>query len=525
VNSIRNKLLLWLLPGLGLLWGAAGTAIYYSVRNGLESQLDLELRELVNAARYKVRPRPFGGPQPEPGRGPVHHADFDNPHSGQYFQIWVNQTNFVHKSKSLAGMEFERLDHFSPRPQISDYRMPNGEMVRRLAVRLAFNPPGGKRRGGPGPPWMFGAERFGREGRDGSPEHERGKHGGRGREFGPRPPFEEGPRAPGREEGRRVPESIDIIVAKSRAEVDHTLRLLLGGILVSGFVAAIASTFLVGFALKSGLKPLEAVGNQAAKIDAASLKERFPTEGLPAELAPIAARLNDLLSRIEASFERERRFSADLAHELRTPVAELKSLAEVALKWPEQADPENYRDVREISERMQATIENLLTLARLENSRAAVHREPIRLADLVDTVWKPFAKGASEKRLKLSLTLGPEEAIETDRKLLEIILTNLFSNAVDYAPAGSTLQLTGATDAQPDRVLSLSNEAPNLCDEDVGHLFERLWRKDASRTDEAHSGLGLAIARSCAEVLHLRLSATLKDGRLTLRLDRAPAAA
>jgi signal transduction histidine kinase len=85
----------------------------------------------------------------------------------------------------------------------------------------------------------------------------------------------------------------------------------------------------------AGLSPLNQLANQAASITADSLATRFPTEIWPGELTPISSRLNDLLERLEQSFERERRFSADLAHELRTPIAELRSLAELALKWPE----------------------------------------------------------------------------------------------------------------------------------------------------------------------------------------------
>lgn len=522
MSSIRNKLLLWLLPGLGILWGAAGTAIYYSVRHGLESQLDLELRELVNAARYKIRPRPFGSPQPEPGHGPANHAAFDDPDSGQYFQVWVNETNVVHKSKSLVKMAFKQPTQFSSSPEFSDFMMPNGEVVRRMTARVSFNPPGGKRRGGPGPPWMFGGERFGREGwdRDNDRERDRDGQGGRVRGFRGGPGLEDGRRGPDRDEGRRGPETINIVVAKNRIEVDRTLGLLLGGILASGFIAAIASTFLVGFALRSGLRPLEAVGDQASKIDAASLQTRFATDNLPAELRPIATRLNDLMARMEDSFERERRFSADLAHELRTPVAELKSMAEVAIKWPEQADPENYQDVQDISERMQGTIENLLTLARLENQRANITREPINLASLAKANWKPFAKSARERDLSFAPSIGTDERIESDQKLLGIILTNLFSNAADYAPKNSTIKAIGATDGNRNRLFSISNDAPELTSNDVKHLFERLWRKDKSRTDDSHSGLGLAIAKSCADVLDLRLAATLDGKRLTISLDR-----
>ena len=303
-------------------------------------------------------------------------------------------------------------------------------------------------------------------------------------------------------------------------EVDQTLGLLLGGITISGLVAALASTLLIRFALQSGLKPLEAVGEQASRIDANSLQKRFPIAGMPAELIPIAERLNELLNRMEQSFERERRFSADLAHELRTPVAELKTMAEVAIKWPEQATAENYKDVQEISERMQGTIENLLMLARLENNRAQIAKEPIRLQEFTDSIWRSCSQQAAKRDLSLNISIGKDETMTSDPKLMGLILTNLLSNAADHAPKKSSIKIIGATDENKDQIFATTNPAPDLKAEDVSHLFERLWRKDKARTNDSHSGLGLAIAHSCAEVLNLELTAKLADQKLTIALGR-----
>ena len=275
------------------------------------------------------------------------------------------------------------------------------------------------------------------------------------------------------------------------------LGTLLGGITGSGLAAAFLSILLVRLALKSGLQPLEVVGEQAAKIDAGSLDRRFPTEGLPTELSPIANRLNDLMVRMEESFERERRFSADLAHELRTPVAELKSMSEVAIKWPEQADAKtDYQDVQDISERMQATIENLLMLTRLENSKARINREPVDLRSFVASCRKPFQANAEDRKIEFKDGIGKEESIESDGKLLRIVLENLISNAIEYAPKNSAIELSGRCETNRAQVFAIQNPAPDLTAADATHLFERLWRKDTSRTDDRHCGLGLSLAKS-----------------------------
>lgn len=534
MTSIRHRLLLWLLPGLGLLWGAAGTAIYQSVRHGLKANLNAELRHLIGPARFVARAQ-VSGPVPDKFQG-SDLAAFNEPNGGIYFQFWNSQSKVALKSKSLAEMEFSKPDSFPPQGVYNDILLANGQSVRTLTLRISNNSPSRSSRRGP----RFDPSRerppFDRIGRQDDTEDQRGEsrpippdrrsgfrggsdrspdrkaeRGGPGR--GPN-------RGPDREEVRRGPEHFNILIAKSRMEVDQTLGLLLGGITISGLVAALASTLLIRFALQSGLKPLEAVGEQASRIDANSLQERFPIAGMPAELIPIAERLNELLNRMEQSFERERRFSADLAHELRTPVAELKTMAEVAIKWPEQATAENYKDVQEISERMQGTIENLLMLARLENNRAQIAKEPIRLQEFTDSIWRSCSQQAAKRDLSLNISIGKDETVTSDPKLMGLILTNLLSNAADHAPKKSSIKIIGATDENKDQIFATTNPAPDLKAEDVSHLFERLWRKDKARTNDSHSGLGLAIAHSCAEVLNLELTAKLADQKLTIALGR-----
>lgn len=514
MNSIRHRLLLWLLPGLGLLWGAAGTAIYFSVRNGLETKLDADLRASVGAVRSSLRSRIFGGP-PDPN----HSAKFDSPDGEEYCQVLNDEKRVIWKSASLQDNQLPRPAAYTREGDYANHTLIDGRRVRVLMIREpGRGGRGGGRRGGRpggssggGPPWerfLFdGGERSG--GRQPQPESTFTGPDNRG--VGPLAVRVAPDMRNEREGERRGPDFINIAIARSRGEIDRTLGLLLGGITFSGLGAALASMLLIRFALKSGLQPLETVGEQVTRIDASSLDHRFDLSGMPAELAPIAQRLNDLMQRMEESFERERRFSADLAHELRTPVAELKSMAEVAIKWPEQATAENYDDVRDISDRMQATIENLMMLARLENSKARITKENLVTREIFEACSKPFLKGAEERKLNFQNKIGSSEKISSDAKLLRIVFENLISNAVDYAPEGSFITVTGACEKNSRQVFAIENPAADLSPEDASHLFERLWRKDASRTDDRHCGLGLSLAQSCASQLGLELTA-IKDG-------------
>ena len=196
---------------------------------------------------------------------------------------------------------------------------------------------------------------------------------------------------------------------------------------------ALAAIF-IRLAVRSGLKPLDRLASGAAQIDAQSLETRLEEKEMPDELRPIAETLNDLLARLESSFARERRFSADLAHELRTPVASLKSLGEVALKWPEQATSENYKDVCEIAGRMADTIESMLLLARLEEGSLQAKSEPLDLIALVNEQVKLVAESAAAARLDMNLNLSDTQPLSSDRELLSIVISNLLRNAVTHAP-------------------------------------------------------------------------------------------
>lgn len=296
------------------------------------------------------------------------------------------------------------------------------------------------------------------------------------------------------------------VVAEDRLEIDSTLSILATVLIGTGLVGLVFTVILVNSALRRGHAPLERLAVQASLINADSLRVRFPVDSLPIELQPIARRLNDLLARLESSFERERRFSADLAHELRTPISELRSLAEVELAWPEGGETEKYRDVLNVALRMETLVVRLLELARSEHGAAPVRLEPVRLEPLVADVWRPFAGRAAERRLAVEMSVPADAVLDTDPVLFRSILANLFANAVEYSPAGGRCAIRW--DAAR-RELTAGNTVQDLNSADIPHLFERLWRKDPSRAGGEHCGLGLALSRVLAARLGLELSAHL----------------
>jgi signal transduction histidine kinase len=291
-----------------------------------------------------------------------------------------------------------------------------------------------------------------------------------------------------------------IAVARPRRPLDQALGVILSALALVGALLLVGLPLLVWRALGRGLAPLERVAEQAARIEAPSLDRRFPSHGLPAELQPICDRLNDLLGRIGASFDRERRFSADVAHELRTPLAELRTLAEVALRFPEgTAARDALPDVLDATLQMERLVTALLSLARCDAGRQQVARAPVDLGRIATEAWAPLTTQAAARGLVVSA--HPASLIATtDELMVGVVFGNLFSNAVAYTPAGGSVawQLAASSAGLE---LTVLNDSGALSAADLPFAFERFWRKDAARSDGQHGGLGLSLARAFASLL------------------------
>jgi two-component system sensor histidine kinase QseC len=320
---------------------------------------------------------------------------------------------------------------------------------------------------------------------------------------------------------RKLDEAVTLVVARHRAVLDHRLRLVASALLLVGGALAVLMGFAVPAIVGRGLNPLERLEEHVATVDAHSLQLRFPTGSLPTELRPICQRLNELLARLQASFERERRFSADVAHELRTPIAELRALTEVALKWPDDpgATRSALQDALAVALQMESIATGLLALARCEGGLLPVHPEPVLLSPLIEEICQPLSGQTPAKPITLSVVVADDACWLADPALLRAILTNLLSNAVQYCLAGGSVRLTVERSGERGQLL-VSNTTDDLGADDLPHLFERFWRKDPSRSSPEHCGLGLALTKAYAEALGMELRAELTGAKeITLVLS------
>lgn len=451
MRSIRKQLTLGTLLALGVLLGGAVVVTYWKLRDSIYAQFDEALRVkalfVVTATqqRNNVIKVDFSD-------GFLREFDYDV--ATDFFQVFASDGRSITRSDSLSGRDLPLKAGTLENPVYWDLELPTNEPGR--AIGMAFVPNQQNRRGL-------------------------------------------------RKEDATVAR---VVVASDRSHLDALvlrLRVILGGASAAmlGMIVIV-----VPLVLRQGLRPLRRVAERASRIDANSLMERFPIEEMPAELQPIAGRLNDLLARLEGSFDRERRFSANLAHELRTPLAELRSQAELALKWPDERTADADRVVLEITLQMETLVERMLALARAEQSPANVKREEIALLPLAGELVAAIRPVVAARGLKIALAVPEEAAISADAVLLRSILSNLLENAANYGRSGGDITVSFSREAGR-FALTVANPVDNLGAEDVPRLFERFWRKDSSRTGGTHAGLGLALSRSLAAQMGYSLDAAL----------------
>jgi signal transduction histidine kinase len=236
------------------------------------------------------------------------------------------------------------------------------------------------------------------------------------------------------------------------------------------------------------------------------------------ELAVVTNRLDELLSRLGAAFARERDLTAEVAHELRTPLAGLRATIELALDRERPAD--RYRSALEqslaITRETERLVESLLSLARLDAGQTGLHATPLDLDQLVRDGLDKVTARARERNLTVVTELQPV-TLTSDRAKLAVVIANLLDNATTYADDGGEIRVTLADDT-----LRVSNTGCTLSPDQVGRVFERFWRADASRSPEGHSGIGMPLTQKLVELLGGTIAVEARDGRFiaTVRLPR-----
>ena len=451
MKTLRGQLTLRLMIVGALLLGAAGFALHWQVKRALGAEFDTGLHGLLQAVTTLTEQMPGGKIEID-----VAHENapqFQRERGGDVFILRAEDGREIQRSLSLGAAALPTVTGSPGLPEFADVRLPDGRVLRLAGVHFF-------------------------------------------------PAIED--------EERLSDTKVALVVGRDRTAMDRSLAMLRAALFIIGASALAVLAIAIAWGVNSGLAPVRRLRDEVCAVDAGKLRTRFDVAPLPAELQPVAASLNELLARLESAFDRERRFTGTAAHELRTPLAELRVLAEVNLKTPATAaeQAESWRDALATTQRMERLAVQLLALTRGEDTGGVAQRMPVDVASAVREAWKQHEARAQSRGIALEMSLPKDLSIQSDPTLLAVVLGNLCGNSAEHAPQGSRVRIS--VGAEPGAVLVLfRNRADGLTAADMQHLFERFWRKDAARSDAQHHGLGLALAQEFAVLLGGTLGARL----------------
>ena len=467
MRSIKSYLLSRLVGGAALVLALAGAALYVVVTRALEAQFDRNLTDRVQGFASILFQTED---EVEFEFSEQIMPDYEPGERPAYFELRFEDGRLLERSDSLGGRDLALASEPSREPAHWTAPLPDGREGRYVAQLIEVH------------------------------------------HVHP----EEGPDRP-------VAARVLVVVARGMEELVAAEREVL-------LYCAASSALLIGLiavsswlAVERGLEPAKRLAARLDAVEVEHLPAHLDVGRLPRELAPVAAKTDLLIQRVDAALARERRTTADIAHELRTPISELLTVAEVALR--DGHDPEGSRralgTIRDVAARMGRSVATLLELARLEMGASRLERIQVDVGALVAELLRPLSGSARERALELSCSVGPGELVEGDREVLRIILSNLLGNALRYATRASVVACRFERLSQGWRLV-LENQTDELQPADLKSLSEPFWRKDRARADREHSGLGLALSRALADKAGLALAFEL-EGR-TFRAVLGPRA-
>lgn len=291
---------------------------------------------------------------------------------------------------------------------------------------------------------------------------------------------------------------LTIQLAQDRSADDRFMKqfaALLTAVLALGVLASAAIAVTV---TRRGLRPLGEMTRALKRVGPKQLHERVTAVGWPRELQPLAVAFDDMLDRLEDSFMRLSQFSADLAHELRTPIANIRGEAEVALT--RSRTPDEYRDVIESTvaecQRLTHIVENLLFLARAEAAEGQLHRTNFDGRAAVEKIAAFYEPIAEEQ--KLTIACNGDANFFADEMLFGRAVSNLVENALHHTPAGGTILISIASHETHSEI-SVADSGSGIAAEHLPRVFDRFYRADASRSSDG-LGLGLALVKSITDL-------------------------
>jgi two-component system OmpR family sensor kinase len=318
-----------------------------------------------------------------------------------------------------------------------------------------------------------------------------------------------------------------VIAALPRADAEIAPQLLLGTMVALAPLIMLLSVAVAYVLAGNTFKPVDTLINEVEAItDGRSLHRRVPTDEADEELARLADTLNRMIGRLQTSFGGLRRFTADASHELKTPLTVVRADVERAMH-PNVSAQERMQMLEEAMQeiaRMSDLVDSLLTLARADEGRFDLHREPLQLEPLVRDVFETAVILGEDAGVSVSLPLVEDAVVLGDGPRLRQLFLNLITNAIKYTPRGGHVEMTLSVRNNNEIGFAVRDTGVGIAAADLPHIFDRFWRADKVRsrraaadlrgaTERGGFGLGLAIAQWIAQAHGGTLTAQSRLGK------------
>ncbi len=301
---------------------------------------------------------------------------------------------------------------------------------------------------------------------------------------------------------------------KNAIIVLHDLRL----VFLSSFPLIILTLFVLTrlIAVRS-IRPAEKIIATAERMTQENLHQRFALPYHHDELYRLSLTINAMLDRMQDAFQREKQFTADASHELKTPLAAVKGTLEVLVRKPREQEHYESRILYCLQElnRMAGLIDQLLMLARYESQGLRPNTARVALFTHLEEVTARKRPLAAEKEISIETNLSEELKVQADPAMLDIILDNIISNAIKYSPSGSTVSIRAEQQGKSVEC-TIADQGIGIPEEKINAIFERFYRVDESRNSgTGGSGLGLSIVKKLADLQNIKITLTSQKERGT----------
>lgn len=298
-----------------------------------------------------------------------------------------------------------------------------------------------------------------------------------------------------------------IIAAISSESAFLVISRLSEVLIISYFVIVVGLYFVSRFLAGRSMRPIQEMTHTITHITQNNLNERVSLPKNEDEIHYLSSSFNDLLERIQKAIEKEKQFTSDASHELRTPLATLRGTLEVLIRKPRSQQEYEEKILYSLEEidRMTATLEQLLTLARLETSAGSNAKSFVPLSRLIEESLSRFENLIAEKKLKIELNIDQSETARLPHFYSNIIIDNILNNAIKYSKEGGKI-VVGVDWVDGRIVCTVRDEGIGIKEDDLVNIYDSFYRSDAlGHKQIPGNGLGLAIAKKCANAIQAEL--------------------